>query len=149
MQVPLCFDVVRGGEKVGGRPFSRPMWMCRQYARLFPQIEQLLSALYARARPSMLRRGGCLEAEVAHGNHSSILAHTSKIMDKIVSDVMLGRALVFDTQFINEILDLNLRVSPFGVVEEPKFRIIHDLTFAAEGRTSVIADTDFGRAPEC
>ena len=112
----------------------------------FPQIEQLIRALCPGA-PVAVAAGGCLEAEVAYGNHSSISAHTSKIMDKIVSDVTLGRALVFDTRFIHEIL--GLRVSPLGVVEEPKFRIIHDLTFAAAGRTSVNADTDFGRAPEC
>ena len=76
-----------------------------------------------------------------------------------MSDVVLGRALVFDVRFLHEIS--GLRVSPLGVVEEPKFRIIHDLTFAAarrfataqrlevSRRTSVNADTDFDRAPEC
>ena len=112
----------------------------------FPHIEQLIRVLCPGA-PVDVETGGCLEAEVAYGNHSSILAHKPKIMDKIVSDVVLGRALVFDVQFIREIL--GLRVSPVGVVEEPKFRIIHDLTFAAAGRTSVNADTDFDRAPEC
>lgn len=36
-------------------------------------------------------------------------------------------------------------------MEEPKFRIIHDLTFAAGAkvRSSVNGDTDFDQAPEC
>ncbi len=64
-----------------------------------------------------------------------------------MSDVFLGHALVFDVNYIRDIL--GLRVSPLGVVPEPKFRIIHGLTFAAAGRTSVNADTDFSCAPEC
>ena len=112
----------------------------------FPLIDQLVGALCPGV-PVDVATGGCLEQEVAYGNHSSITSHTHKIMDEIVSDVVLGRALVFDVRFINDIL--GLRVSPLGVVEEPKFRIIHDLTFAAAGCTSVNADTDFNRAPEC
>lgn len=60
---------------------------------------------------------------------------------------MLGRAVVFDAKFIREIL--GVRVSPLGVVDEPKFRIIHDLTFASASRSSVNHDTDFSQAPEC
>ena len=41
-------------------------------------------------------------------------------------------------------------MSPLAVVLEPKFRIIHDLTFARDvGRTSVTDDTDFSSAPPC
>jgi len=112
----------------------------------FPQIKQLLRAL-SPGVPVDVQAGGCLTDEMAYGNHSSARAHTQQIVDKIVSDVILGRALVFDVAFIREIL--GLRVSPLGVVEEPKFRIVHDLTFAAAGRTSVNADTDFAQAPEC
>ena len=59
---------------------------------------------------------------------------------------MYGRALVFDLRFAGEML--GLRNSPLSVVLEPKFRIIHDLTFARGGdRTSVNGDTDFDSAP--
>ena len=59
---------------------------------------------------------------------------------------MYGRALVLDLRFAGEIL--GLRITPLSVVLEPKFRIIHDLTFArAGGRTSVNGDTNFDSAP--
>lgn len=114
----------------------------------FPQIAQVLRALSPGA-PVDVKSGGHLEAELAYGNHSSALPHVRKITEKIVSDVILGRALVFDVQFIREIS--GVRVSPLGVVEEPKFHIIHDLTFSAgaEIRSSVNSDTDFDQAPEC
>ena len=57
----------------------------------------------------------------AYGDHSSIRAHTTESPEKIVSDVVLERALVFDVSFLHEIS--GLRVSPLGVVEEPKFEI--------------------------
>lgn len=123
----------------------------------FPAINELLQTLCPGA-PVDVEDGGCLRDELAYGNHSGILPHTTPILDKIVSDVVVGRALVFDINFVHEIL--GLRVSPLGVVQEPKFRIIHYLTFAAARRsatakvagacrTRVNADTDFGRAPEC
>ena len=89
-----------------------------------------------------------LDAELAYGNHPSVNAQRDKITDKIISDVALGRALVFDVKFIQEIW--GLRVSPCGEVEKPKFRIIHDLNFAAgtTSRSSVKDDTDFAQAPE-
>ena len=56
--------------------------------------------------------------------------------------------MVFYLSLAAEIL--GLRVSPLAVVLEPKFRIIHDLTFArAGGRSSVNNDTDFSSAPPC
>ena len=64
-----------------------------------------------------------------------------------MSDVLLGRAVVFDAELIREVQ--GVRVSPLGVVDEPKFRIIHDLTFTAGTRSSVNGDTDFSQAPEC
>lgn len=44
-----------------------------------------------------------------------------------------------------------MRVSPLGVVEEPRFRTIHDLTFAAgpRVRSSVNTDSNFEQVPEC
>lgn len=99
--------------------------------------------------PGDVAPGGCLGDEIKYGNHPSTANHAAFNTEKIISDVVLGRALVFDAQLIREIL--GLRVSPLGVVEEPKFRIIHDLTFAAgmRLRTSVNGDTGFGCAPEC
>ena len=93
--------------------------------------------------------GGNLEAELAYGNRPSVIAHRDEITDTLISDVVLGRALAFDVKYIREILDL--RVSPLGVVEEPRFRIIHDLTFAAGAtvRSSVNDDTYFTQAQEC
>ncbi|CAB1096713.1 unnamed protein product [Ectocarpus sp. CCAP 1310/34] len=80
----------------------------------------------------MSRRGG---VSTPNSNTATIPAfyhtYTPQIIDKIVSDVTLGRALVFDVQFIRE--SLGVRVSPLGVVDDPKFRIIHDRTFTAAG----------------
>ena len=43
-----------------------------------------------------------------------------------------------------------LRVSPLAVVLKPKFRILHDLTFARAGGHSSVNDvTDFSSAPSC
>ena len=61
---------------------------------------------------------------------------------------MHGRALVFKLSSASDIP--GLRVSPLAVVLKPKFRIIHDLTFArAGGHSSVNDDTDFSSAPSC
>lgn len=77
-----------------------------------------------------------------------ILPYTTQITDKIVSDVTLGRALVLDVRFIRA--SLGLRASPLGIVDEPKYRIVHDLTLRllryvpASMRILIV-----GRAPEC
>ena len=86
-------------------------------AKKFPRIQQLLRVLSPGA-PVDVGDGGNLAAELAYGNHPSVYNHRCAIFDKIVSDVVLGRAIVFDAQFIREIL--GVRVSPLGVVEEPK-----------------------------
>lgn len=139
--------------KVGPRVFAPHVdTQCvRQHfgvIKKFPQIKQLSGAL-SRGGPVDVKDGGNIEAELAYGNQSSVAPHSSKILEKTISDVVLGRALVFDVKFIREIL--GVRVSPLGVVDEPKFRIIHDLTFSAgaEVRSSVNSDTDFSQAPEC
>ena len=52
--------------------------------------------------------GGNLEAELAYGNRPSVIAHRDEITDKLISDVVLGRALAFDVKYIREILDLRV-----------------------------------------
>ena len=88
-----------------------------------PLIEELIWALCPGA-PVDVADARNLQDELEYGSHSSIQAHTAQTMDKIVSDVIFGRTLVFKAKLINE--TLGLRVSPLGVVEEPKFRIIND-----------------------
>ena len=111
----------------------------------FPSISLLFRVLTPCA-PVGVSGGGDLIAEIAYGNHPGIAQHDVSIHKKICEDVVYGRALVFDLCFAVE--TLGLRISPLSVVLEPKFRIIHDLTFArATGRTSVNGDTDFDSAP--
>ena len=114
--------------------------------KVFPHIDRLLHALDPGV-PVDVAPGGGLDAELSYGNHPCVLPHLQQILEKIVSDVLLGRAVVFDAEFIREVQ--GVRVSPLGVVDKPKFRIIHDLTFAAGTRSSVNEDTDFSQAPEC
>ena len=98
--------------------------------------------------PVDVHKGGDLHAELLYENHPSSGLHSSPIHEKIVSDVIDGRAIVFKRQFAHDII--GFRVSPLGVVEQPKLRIIHDLTFDGSGsRTSVNIDTDFDCAPSC
>ena len=115
--------------------------------KTFPRTNQLLS-VWSPGAPVDMCDGDNLDAEMTYGNHPSVKAHRDEITDKIIPAVVLGRALVFDVKIIRKIL--GLRVSPLGVVEEPKFRSIHDLTFAAVTtiRSSVNDDTDFAQAPE-
>ena len=92
-------------------------------------------------------RGGDLHAELAYGNHPSVASHELAIHKKVCSDVVNGRALVFDS--LSAVI-MGLRVSPLAVIPEPKLRIVHDLSFvSAGGRTSVNSDTDFSSAPPC
>ena len=59
-----------------------------------------------------------------------------------------GRALAFGLGSAAEIG--GLRISPLAVVLEPKFGIVHDLTFARAGeRTSINNDTIYSSAPTC
>ena len=93
--------------------------------------------------------GGNLDAKLAYVNHASVNAHRDEITDKIISDVVLGRSLMFDVKYIGDIL--GLRVSLLGVVEEPELIIIHDLAFDASTtiRSSAHDETDFAQVPEC
>lgn len=63
-------------------------------------------------------------------------------VEMVWDDVTLGRALVVPLSAASDMRDF--RVSPLGVVQGRKLRIVHDLTFDGGGsRTSVNADTDF------
>lgn len=50
----------------------------------FPQIQRLLRVLSPGA-PVDSAPGGCLEAEVAYGNHPSTPAHTTAVTEKLIS----------------------------------------------------------------
>ena len=107
----------------------------------FPAIRQTLHVVSPGA-PVGVVRGGDLHAEPAYGNHPSVASHELAIHKKVCSDVVLGRALVFD--LLSAVDIVGFRVSPLAVILEPKLRIIHDLSFAsAGGRRSVNSDTEF------
>ena len=93
-------------------------------------------------------RGGNLTAELAYGNHPSVAPHAVAFHQKVCADVVHDRALVFKLSSASDIR--GLRVLPLVAVLKPKFRIIHDLTFArAGGHSSLNDDTDFSSAPFC
>ena len=113
----------------------------------FPRVNQLLRVL-APSTPVCVARGGNLTAELAYVNHQSVAPHAVAVHRTICADVVHGRALVFKTSSASD--TAGLRVSPLAVVLKPKFRIIHDLTFArAGGHSSVNDDTDVSSAPSC
>lgn len=89
-----------------------------------------------------------MQASLYCGNHPSTVPRSRRLRSKRISVVVNGRAILFDMNRAAEIR--RLPISPFGIVEELKFRIIHYLSFArldAHGATNVNADTDFLRAP--
>ena len=77
-----------------------------------------------------------MHAELTYGNHPSVASHELAIHKNVCSDVVHGRALVFD--LLSAVDIVGLRVSPLAVILEPKLRIVHDLSFA-----SVNSDTEF------
>ena len=109
----------------------------------FPDVEQLLRVLVP-VSPVCVARGGNLTAELAYGYHTSVAPHAVVVHQNIYADVAHGRALVVELSCASGIR--GLRASPLAVVLQPKFRIIHDLTFARAGNhSSVTDDTDFLR----
>ena len=87
-------------------------------------------------------RGVDFTTELAYGNHPSSFPHEGAILDNVCADVAFGHTLVFDLGSAADIR--GLRISPLAVVQKPKLRIDHDLSFArASGRTRVINDTTF------
>ena len=113
----------------------------------FPRADQLLRVL-ARGFPVCVAWGSNLTAELAYGNQPSVAPHAVAVHQKIYADVVHGRVFVFKLSSASDIP--GLRVSPLAVVRTPKFRIIHDLTFArAGGHSSVNDDTDFSSAASC
>ena len=106
--------------------------------KIFPGITSLLRVV-APGALVCVARGGNLTAELAYGNHRSVVPQ--------VADVH-GRALVFDLRCVTD--SLGLRLSPLVVVLKPKLNIIHDPTFArAGGRSAVNGDTVFSSACCC
>lgn len=80
-------------------------------------------------------------------NIASTIPHAPKLWSKVITDVINGRAIVFDKHRAHQIRQL--RISPVGLMEE-KNRIIHDLSFPHndwDGATSDTADTNFVRTP--
>ena len=74
--------------------------------------------------------------------------HTRTIRAKLVQDVVNGRALAVKRLSVSDIR--GLCVSPVGVVEGRKRRIIHNLTLAGDGwRSSANDDIDFSASPSC
>ena len=103
--------------------------------KTFPAVNQLLRVLFP-GSPVCVARGRDLTNELAYSNYLSSLYHDGAIQDKVCADVTCGRALVFNLGSAADIR--GLRDSPLAVVLNPKFRIVHDLTFArVGGRTSV------------
>ena len=101
---------------------------------------------WRRNRLSWSRAEGALTAELAYDNNAVVEPHTVAIHHKICADVVNGRVLLLGLRFEDEIR--GLPVSPLRIVLDPKFRIIHHLTFAREGsRTRVNGDTDIDTAP--
>lgn len=82
-------------------------------------------------------------------NHSGVDDHLDRVYDQLRQDVFHRRSVLFTQQFLRDIRIF--RVSPLGVVLEPKLDIVHDLTFAprASVRTTVNHDTHFVQAPPC
>ena len=93
--------------------------------------------------PVCVARRGNLTAEAAYGNHPSVAPHAVAVQQiMICAYVVHGRSLVLESSSASDIP--GLRVSSLAVVLGPKFRIIHDLTFARPGGyCSVNDDTDF------
>ena len=96
----------------------------------FPAITQLLRVLSS-GSPVCVARGGDLNTELDYGNHPSSLPHEGAIVEKVCANEDFGRALVLDLGSAAEIR--GLRISPLAVVLKPKFRIVHNLTFARAG----------------
>ena len=69
----------------------------------FPRIQQILRVLFPGA-PVDVGDGGKLAAELAYGNHPTVNNHCGAIVDKIISGVVLGRAIVSDAQLIREVV---------------------------------------------
>ena len=81
--------------------------------------------------PVDVARGGNLIEELEYGNHPGVRDHTEVKAKNVVADVVKGRPLVFNAKDVQEIR--GICISSLSVVEEPKLRIIRDLTFAGHG----------------
>ena len=107
----------------------------------------MLVLIISRGAPVPVSGQGDLSAALAYGNHSASDSFHPQISDKIVEDVMNGRAFVFPRTGAYHIP--GILISPLTVVESTsKTRICHDLTNARSG-SSVNEDTDTGFFPDC
>ena len=94
----------------------------------FPALRRLLHVVSPGA-PVGIARGGDFHAELAYGNRPSVASQEVAIHKKVCSDVVHGRALVFD--LLSAVDIVGLRVSSLAIILEPKLRIVHDLPFAS------------------
>lgn len=108
--------------------------VCAENIGVLQQYLQLTSPFCALSLEVLVdvKEGGSLEAENVHGNHPSGATNAGKISDKIVSEVTRASALVFHVKLIRNFL--GVRVSPLGVVEEPKCCTLHDRSFLRCGK---------------
>lgn len=112
----------------------------------FPDIDLLLQ-IVCHGAPVPVAGQGDTQAALMYGNHRSSDRFPREIREKIVEDVLVGRAFVFPRSMADQIP--GIRISPLTVAVSPsKVRICHDLTNAASGR-SVNDDTDMSGIPEC
>ena len=76
-----------------------------------------------------------------YGDHPRVRGHAEDITKIVVTDVVAGRGMVFNENFITEIQ--SVRLPSLVVVEEPILRIIRDLTWKdlAIDRVSMIIPT--------
>ena len=113
----------------------------------FPLIDLLLRAL-SLGMPVDEAQGGHLIEDVKYGNNPNVSGHAEGIPKNVVTDVVTGRALVCNANFSQDVQ--GIRLSPWGVGEEPNFRRIHDLTSQDLAiRSFVNEDTDFDCTPPC
>lgn len=102
-------------------PFSYLMWMHRGcgFGTVNASIVLSNCCVLSPGAAVDVAHGGDQTAELAYGNHSSAWYHMELTRDKLVQDVVLGRAVVFERSSTADIR--GLRASPVGVVSEPKF----------------------------
>ena len=116
----------------------------------FPQIGELLTIISGGVPVVTAPAKIDLTAALRHGNHPSAAKHMPLIWKKIADDVRRQRCLIIDREAARSIR--GLRVSPLGVVETHKARIINDLSFDPNKKGEkggLNADTDVDTVPPC
>lgn len=92
--------------------------------------------------------GGEFDPTIAYGNKLSILTHMDAHQDKVVLNILTGRAISFPRAVVREIVGpCN---SPLAPVDQPKLRFTRDLSFIPpEASSGVTQDTDGNATPVC